>query len=81
MWERPEVVAAVAQSMTAIGRNLRAIRKRKGLSQEQIAERAGLHAKHVQRLEAGAKNTTVASIAALAAALEVRITRLFAGVE
>ena len=63
--------------MGSLARNLRAIRLTRKLSQEQLAERAGLHAKHVQRLEKAARNTTVATVAALAAALDVPIGMLF----
>ena len=77
VWERADLSAAVGETMAAIGKNLRGIRVRKGYSQEQLAERAGLHAKHVQRLETGANNTTVASLVALAAGLEVKIEAFF----
>ena len=63
--------------MGSLARNLRAIRLKKGFSQEQLAEQAGLHAKHVQRLEKAARNTTIATVAALATALDVPIGVLF----
>ena len=77
IWKRPELVASVKEAMTAVAYNLLVLRKRQGLSQERLAELAGLHAKHIQRLEKAAKNTTVATIAALAKALEVPIGTLF----
>ena len=77
IWNRPEIVASVESAMSVLARNLLAARKRRGLSQERLAELAGLHAKHIQRLEKAAKNTTVATISALAKALEVPIGTLF----
>ena len=77
IWKRPDLVASVEEAMTAVARNLLTARKRRGLSQERLAELAGLHAKHIQRLEKAAKNTTVATIAALAKALDVPVGHLF----
>ena len=76
VWERPEIARLVVEAMGSLAANLRVLRKRSGLSQEKLAEVSGLHPKHVQRLEKGAANTTVATLAALAHGLGVRVDKL-----
>ncbi|HEY6908338.1 MAG TPA: helix-turn-helix domain-containing protein [Myxococcales bacterium] len=63
---RPEVMRQVARAGERIGRRLRALRERAGLTQEEAAELAGLHVKHLQRLERGAANATLATLVACA---------------
>jgi transcriptional regulator with XRE-family HTH domain len=48
-----------------------------GLSQEQLAERAGLHRTYVSSVERGQRNVGLDNILDLAAALEVPAARLF----
>lgn len=52
-----------------LGRNLRRLRLAAGLSQEDLAERAGLHRTYVSSVERGNRNLTLESIYSLAAAL------------
>ena len=48
-----------------------------GLSQEELAERAGLHRTYVSDLERGARNPSIASIEKLAQALQLSVSTLF----
>lgn len=59
---------------------MRALREAKKLTQEELATRAQLDAKHIQTIEAGKTNTTMASLVGIAAALDVRLAELFEGV-
>jgi transcriptional regulator with XRE-family HTH domain len=54
-----------------LGSNLRAARKKLGLTQEQVAERSGVHSTEVSRIEAGKRDPQVSTLRKLAAALEV----------
>ncbi len=65
IWSRPAIRAAVDEVQTALAARLRRLRIERGISQELAAERAGLHAKQVQRMETGNANATVATLAAL----------------
>lgn len=56
----------------AFGAVVRAHRTDKGLSQEVLAESAGLHRTYVSLIERGIRNPTLTSIIALAIALDVR---------
>ena len=58
-----------------------AVKKRRyelGISQEALAERAGLHRTYVADIERGARNLAIENIEKLAGALEVSISDLFA---
>ena len=59
-------------------RNLRQIRNRRGLSQEELAERADLHRTYVSGLEREIRNPTLSVIEKIADALEVRPDELLA---
>lgn len=48
-----------------------------GISQEELASRAGLHRTYVSEVERGERNPSIASIEKLAQALEVSFTSLF----
>jgi transcriptional regulator with XRE-family HTH domain len=54
-----------------LGANLKAARRRLGLTQEQVAHRSGVHATEVSRIEAGKRDPQVSTLLKLAKALEV----------
>lgn len=54
-----------------LGRNVRAARLRRGLSQEQLAFEAQMKRSYVSDLERGARNPSVKAIERLAMALEM----------
>lgn len=56
---------------TNIGRNLRAVRKKRVLSQEAFAELLGVHRTYLGGLERGERNLTLRSVERLAAQLEL----------
>ena len=55
-----------------LGRNLRRARLRLELTQEEVAERSGVHATEVSRIEAGKRDPRVSTVARLAKAVEVK---------
>src|SRR5207237_10635373 len=59
---------------------LRACRDRLGISQEELAGRAGLHRTYVADIERGARNLSLANIEKLAKALGTSIPALFTDV-
>jgi CheY-like chemotaxis protein/DNA-binding XRE family transcriptional regulator len=60
------------------GTSVRAWRSRLGISQEELAGRAGLHRTYICDVERGARNVTLQSIERLALALEVSVSTLLA---
>src|SRR5688572_1309153 len=59
------------------GRMVRKLRKSLGHSQEDLAERAGLHRTYVCGVERGARNLSLKSIEKLALGLNISIGALF----
>jgi transcriptional regulator with XRE-family HTH domain len=64
---------------TAFGANLRAARKRAGLSQEALGHRADFHPTEVTRIEKGRRNPGLLTIVKLAKALNIPAGDLLAG--
>lgn len=62
--------------LRAFGKHLRDLRKRRSLSQEKLAELAGLHRNYAGLLERGGSNPTLLAIVALGRALNVRPYKL-----
>jgi len=60
-----------------IGERLRAYRNRAGLSQDEVAEKAGVHPTYVGQLERGEKNATLESVEKVARALNLPFEVLF----
>ena len=54
-----------------VGRNVRRIREKKGLTQEEFAERSGFSQQYISGLERGQRNPTVITVYELATALGV----------
>ncbi len=62
------------------GQNVRRIRQIRGYSQEELAERAGLHRTYVGSVERGERNVSLYNIVTLARALDVPVSDLFSGI-
>jgi transcriptional regulator with XRE-family HTH domain len=60
-----------------IGLRLKEIRKRRGLSQEALAERAETSPNYLSRMERGTENPTLDMLIKIAVALEVELWELF----
>ena len=63
-----------------VGRRIRELREARGLTQEKLAEAAGINAKYVGAIERGTVNLTLASISKICKTLDVPVTELFTGV-
>lgn len=59
-----------------LGVNVRRLRAEKGWSQEEYADRAGIHRTYVSDIERGRRNPTVTVVEKLAKPLGVRAGRL-----
>jgi transcriptional regulator with XRE-family HTH domain len=60
-----------------LGRRIQNLRQGKKLSQDQLAESAGLSLKHLGELERGRGNPTLASLESLAVAFGISLSELF----
>jgi transcriptional regulator with XRE-family HTH domain len=54
-----------------LGSNLRAARKQRGWTQEELSERSGVQAGEISRMEAGKRDPQVSTVEKLAVALEI----------
>jgi len=55
-----------------LGVNLREARLRSGMTQEEVAERSGVHATEVSRIEGGKRDPRASTLIRLAAAVKVK---------
>jgi DNA-binding XRE family transcriptional regulator len=68
------------KDLRAAGREIRKHRQNLGLSQEQLAERAGLHRNYVGLLERGERNASLKALFAVARSLGITLGELLADV-
>jgi len=59
------------------GQNVRKERIRKGLSQEELAAKAGLHRTYIGMIERSEKNITLVNVQKISRALNLKIKDLF----
>ena len=67
---------AVGDLQKAVGRNLRAYRMERGLSQEAFAEVLGVHRTYMGGVERGERNLTLKSVERMAEKLEMEALEL-----
>src|SRR5262245_11454638 len=60
-----------------VGRKVRQLRRMRGFSQEQLAERAGNTQRHIGQIERGQVNVTIDILTAVAGGLSVDVVELF----
>lgn len=68
--------AFVEHVFVRFGKTLRRVRTERGISQEKLAELAGLHRTYVSTVERGLRNISLLNIEKLALALEVPMSKL-----
>ena len=65
----------------SFGKHVRSLRKARGLTQEVIAERSGLSADTIRRLEHGSFSPSLDTLSKLCAGLDLRLSTLFESFE
>nr|MDT0663478.1 helix-turn-helix transcriptional regulator [Micromonospora sp. DSM 115978] len=70
---------STAAARAAFGQRVRDLREAQGVSQEHLADLAGIHRTYLSSLERGQRNVGLDNILALARALGVPAARLFEG--
>ena len=59
-----------------VGLNVQRLRREKGLSQEELADRAAIHQTYLSGVERGRRNPTISVLQRIAEALDADITDL-----
>ncbi len=67
---------ALQDVQKVVGRNIKAIRGKKGVTQDQLAELAGLNRVHLYRIETGQQSMTLRTLKIIADALDVKMRDL-----
>jgi len=62
--------------ISKFGKNLKKIRLNKKLSQEELAEKAGLHRTYIGMVERGEKNITLSSMEKITRSLNISLSQL-----
>ena len=62
------------------GARLRKLREARDWSQEELADRAGLHRTYISSVERGVRNPTITVLAKIANAVEIKLSELMEGV-
>jgi transcriptional regulator with XRE-family HTH domain len=70
-------MAPQADALSSLAANIRRLRERRGWTQEQLAEEAGVATRYVQTLESPKANPRASILVAIADALAVDVGRLF----
>jgi transcriptional regulator with XRE-family HTH domain len=60
----------------AVGRRIKVVRGKRGLTQDQLAELAGLNRVHLYRIETGQQSMTLRTLKLIADALNVKMRSL-----
>ena len=76
--ERVSVKQGHNGELIALGRAIRSHRSRLELSQEALADIAGLDRSHMGRIERGQRNLSLLNLQRIASALEIRLSELLA---
>jgi len=66
-----------SEILIKFGERVRELRKKEGLSQEELAHKANLHRTYIGMIERAEKNITLSNIAKIASALDTSLSKLF----
>lgn len=66
-----------SEGVRRFGAKVKALRKAKGMSQEQLAWETGMEFSQINRIENGVINTSISSAFIIAEALKIEVSELF----
>ncbi len=67
--------------LKSLGKRIKEMRSERSISQEELAELAGVHRTYVGMIERGEKNVTILTAHKISTALEISISEFFKGYE
>jgi transcriptional regulator with XRE-family HTH domain len=74
--QRSQTLHEVQDVQQKLGARVRALRKKRGWSQDVFADRSGLHRAHVGEIERGQSNVTIQTLKTIADTLSVSMAEL-----
>lgn len=77
----PLKLTAMTDVKIALGRVIKQLRQRRGLTQDELAGKATLHRTYVSDVERGVRNLSIISLHQISAALETPLSEIFKHVE
>lgn len=63
--------------LSLLGKRVKTLRERKGLTQEGLEEKTGVNTKYISAMERGQKNATIKTLEKIAKGLDVELYELF----
>ncbi|MBR2918492.1 MAG: helix-turn-helix transcriptional regulator [Clostridia bacterium] len=60
-----------------VGQQIKELRHKLGISQEELADRAGIHRTYIASLEVGKRNVSIITLEKIVKALEVSMSEFF----
>ena len=76
-YRRTDTFNMERRSLLGLGTMIRNLRKSRGMTQEMLAEQAGLSAKYIGEIERGEKNPTFLILVHIANAMKIRVKDIF----
>jgi transcriptional regulator with XRE-family HTH domain len=73
---KSKITSPVSSIIANLAYQLKYHRLRQGLTQEKLAEKAGLNPRHIQKLESGQLNVTIGTLVYIALALDITLIEL-----
>ena len=63
---------------TLVGKRVKELRNKRGISQEELADRAGLDRTYITSVECGKRNISIVNVEKIATALKISLAEFFA---
>ena len=76
-----DINLAEQKRLKAFGQRVKGLRRERSISQEHLAELAGVHRTYIGMIERGEKNITIISAKKVASSLGLTLSELFEGYE
>ena len=77
-WQEIILSVMKASVLVKFGNKVRQERHNQGISQEELADRAGVHRTYIGMIERAEKNITLTNVEKICTGLNIRISRFFA---
>ena len=77
VWATIETICVVPNIKATFGIRIRELRQAKGISQEALADKAGLDRTYISSIERGKRNVSLENIERLAKALKISVRDFF----